>query len=331
MKNERLKSVEFLEDLQGIILLISQRSNYRASLKEVLSKDPEILKDLVHELKNSDPDNVRKQLLVAKTMSKEMPKDDLDKLVAKLNHLGEANVKERVSDFLKVEKSITKYQNPYTYKTIEDLLSKMMDTLGSMKYTISELPIFASTQTFNFNACAFIPVNCSIPLVIFEDELFMNCYILSKILVSAIPITFNSLNIGKESVFDHLDENDWVVKKFIEFLFINTTQSSVAEIKPFQVKNKEAVHFLSMMTGSIEQFIMAHEMGHVIDGHVYSKNRSEFEICGSEKISTPSWDKEFIADKIGLEITIEILTNACLLYTSPSPRDQRGSRMPSSA
>ena len=25
------------------------------------------------------------------------------------------------------------------------------------------------------------------------------------------------------------------------------------------------------------------------------------------------------------------LTQACLLYTSPSPRDQRGSRMPSSA
>ena len=25
------------------------------------------------------------------------------------------------------------------------------------------------------------------------------------------------------------------------------------------------------------------------------------------------------------------ITNACLLYTSPSPRDQRGSRMPSSA
>ena len=26
-----------------------------------------------------------------------------------------------------------------------------------------------------------------------------------------------------------------------------------------------------------------------------------------------------------------VLTNSCLLYTSPSPRDQRGSRMPSSA
>ena len=30
-------------------------------------------------------------------------------------------------------------------------------------------------------------------------------------------------------------------------------------------------------------------------------------------------------------IRVVILTGACLLYTSPSPRDQRGSRMPSSA
>ena len=30
-------------------------------------------------------------------------------------------------------------------------------------------------------------------------------------------------------------------------------------------------------------------------------------------------------------ISLSVLTNDCLLYTSPSPRDQRGSRMPSSA
>ena len=29
--------------------------------------------------------------------------------------------------------------------------------------------------------------------------------------------------------------------------------------------------------------------------------------------------------------TVYVQTKACLLYTSPSPRDQRGSRMPSSA
>ena len=35
-------------------------------------------------------------------------------------------------------------------------------------------------------------------------------------------------------------------------------------------------------------------------------------------------------DRIELEL-LEVLRNHCLLYTSPSPRDQRGSRMPSSA
>ena len=38
--------------------------------------------------------------------------------------------------------------------------------------------------------------------------------------------------------------------------------------------------------------------------------------------SNPTCGKRF--DSIGVEST-------CLLYTSPSPRDQRGSRMPSSA
>ena len=36
---------------------------------------------------------------------------------------------------------------------------------------------------------------------------------------------------------------------------------------------------------------------------------------------------------VGSSLTIDVLSNDtdCLLYTSPSPRDQRGSRMPSSA
>ena len=52
--------------------------------------------------------------------------------------------------------------------------------------------------------------------------------------------------------------------------------------------------------------------------------------------------KERLKNKIDTKILVEIIDkskkrknfkvhNACLLYTSPRPRDQRGSRMPSSA
>ena len=50
-----------------------------------------------------------------------------------------------------------------------------------------------------------------------------------------------------------------------------------------------------------------------------------------EKTSfTHSWTKESIkaAKMLGHQVFI---SDICLLYTSPSPRDQRGSRMPSSA
>ena len=38
-----------------------------------------------------------------------------------------------------------------------------------------------------------------------------------------------------------------------------------------------------------------------------------------------------VASSLGFDITNAYRHNDCLLYTSPSPRDQRGSRMPSSA
>ena len=34
---------------------------------------------------------------------------------------------------------------------------------------------------------------------------------------------------------------------------------------------------------------------------------------------------------VSLDVVKEFINRVCLLYTSPSPRDQRGSRMPSSA
>ena len=38
-----------------------------------------------------------------------------------------------------------------------------------------------------------------------------------------------------------------------------------------------------------------------------------------------------VEDVVGIDEPLDVVTYHCLLYTSPSPRDQRGSRMPSSA
>ena len=69
----------------------------------------------------------------------------------------------------------------------------------------------------------------------------------------------------------------------------------------------------------------------------------DFSHCGNNDISTPNIDslardgaffKNFYVCPVCAPTRAEFLTgryHRCLLYTSPSPRDQRGSRMPSSA
>ena len=59
------------------------------------------------------------------------------------------------------------------------------------------------------------------------------------------------------------------------------------------------------------------------------KNGDEKTVITTNQIQSPK--ENFTNDKPSEQSQIKIPANDCLLYTSPSPRDQRGSRMPSSA
>ena len=58
-----------------------------------------------------------------------------------------------------------------------------------------------------------------------------------------------------------------------------------------------------------------------------------FMIMGYNRIPIQKWFRDNAAEAMthSIEIGEKITSLGCLLYTSPSPRDQRGSRMPSSA
>ena len=63
-----------------------------------------------------------------------------------------------------------------------------------------------------------------------------------------------------------------------------------------------------------------------------NKNIIDAETAREQIINLFSADcKGFSTGKVGDYLRCEAVYGRCLLYTSPSPRDQRGSRMPSSA
>ena len=65
---------------------------------------------------------------------------------------------------------------------------------------------------------------------------------------------------------------------------------------------------------------------------VTSQNTTGVQAINSIPIKNLQKQIIMVLDDIGAHaVKIGMLHNTCLLYTSPSPRDQRGSRMPSSA
>ena len=68
--------------------------------------------------------------------------------------------------------------------------------------------------------------------------------------------------------------------------------------------------------------------------HVNKKAREQFEIRTHKRlldIIDPTPQTVDALMKLDLAAGVDVEIKLCLLYTSPSPRDQRGSRMPSSA
>ena len=69
-----------------------------------------------------------------------------------------------------------------------------------------------------------------------------------------------------------------------------------------------------------------------INSKIYGREKTPFSIW--RKVQKKRISLEQITDILGFRIILNDIDDCyktCLLYTSPSPRDQRGSRMPSSA
>ena len=60
---------------------------------------------------------------------------------------------------------------------------------------------------------------------------------------------------------------------------------------------------------------------------------NEGEACRSREVCVVVCCLLFVGVGVGVGVVVVLIVvvDTCLLYTSPSPRDQRGSRMPSSA
>ena len=112
------------------------------------------------------------------------------------------------------------------------------------------------------------------------------------------------------------------------FLDLNLPDQDGLELVPQIRKQFKNVKIMVLTSYSDYKFV-GQALKNGADGYILKSNEPEDLLDGVNEVMAGN---TYIAP--GLHITPpngKRLTNGCLLYTSPSPRDQRGSRMPSSA
>ena len=106
---------------------------------------------------------------------------------------------------------------------------------------------------------------------------------------------------------------------------------SVGDLVDRGPESKRVVEFLNQpwffaIQGNHEQLLLQSEASESIYEAWTQRAGGKWWITASDA------ERNEILDKIKeLPLAFQVSTETCLLYTSPSPRDQRGSRMPSSA
>ena len=131
--------------------------------------------------------------------------------------------------------------------------------------------------------------------------------LLSSILIAAVA-TYQYNEERQEYHEKRLDRKERAIVKSLRYVLYETSYEVITEKVPYIFKDE-----INKTAEIHNQAIDIYDL----DGGFLISSKSEFK---------PNKERECLRAEV-----LNALSNTCLLYTSPSPRDKRQSRMPSSA
>ena len=213
----------------------------------------------------------------------------------------------------------TKFENRIDYAIIKNLAEDIEKTVHEIELTgdvmkdIKKLkdlnlnittPFFGTLPSGNVNA-----LTCFCDdgyLIIFESDIFYFCNMLSKIIVSSLPIKNDngriSLNLNEDAIIERLENNSIILKHFVE-LVIGYVIGGSPRTAPHYLADGPYSSFASVMTQAMERFVMGHEYSHILLQHQPMSNGKIGLIDIKDMYyKIFSWPQEYTADYLGLQL-----------------------------
>lgn len=206
------------------------------------------------------------------------------------------------------------YEDPIDYSIIKRLSSEIESAIDLLGLNFTSRPVVGTLPLHDINARTILIPGSTDHLVLFDRGLFTFALLLAKVIAQAFPTEEGPgdrirVDLSREAVAGHIAQNPEVRTRFIQAL------GGYIMGRPSRAPQYFATPFHSyisqFMISSLELFILGHEYGHVVAGHLSAEAPTAAllpDAADSAEAIEYSWKQEYEADFYGAVLSIVAMT-----------------------
>lgn len=204
----------------------------------------------------------------------------------------------------------TRFEEPGGFRLISSLIDGIEDVLTKNSVELPARPRFGTLATGRVNAMT-VAVPGGGYLVLLERELIHFANLVSKALALAFPTsgTDEAGRVGfsthPDQVAEHLDADPSAVDRFTETVLAYVLTGAPGAAEPYILDTTHYQSLTGLFRDSMEFFVVGHEYGHLLAGHLASAHRQAAALAAdgieAEEVEF-AWRQEFEADVIGAQL-----------------------------
>lgn len=203
----------------------------------------------------------------------------------------------------------SKYESPAVYSIIHRLMEQVNESLDLMKIDRGRPMIFGSLRSGRVNGMAVAVPGTDTRIILLERGLFGFANLMCKAIALAFPLRGHRdgglvFGVGSDELKDHIDRDPKALERFFDALCAYVVEGDPHRAEQYN-PDQTIMALSSILRQSMELFILGHEVGHVLLGHLDVKPVHCALSCGQETDEIlPAWKDEFAADLFGISVAV---------------------------
>lgn len=310
-------AVNHLEDIQRMMLFLFIKRDKIVTYSELMELDENIRNCILQDseeviddlLKWQDDQHQSAVNSLVESFYKMMEVQDNDHSQQEVNETLVEYLK--YFEYLRNTKAHSRFQDVIAHQFISEIADIILEAARDLQISLKSAPIFGTLYTNRVNALAVRVPKSNNHLILIESNLihFLNRF--TQLIVRTFVRKGENdkvfhLSCDIDDVRENLKNNRTIQLDFDDLLrsfVIDKKVDSVVNTVLDRPRYILSTHILK----SIDYFIIGHELGHVIRGHINQKTESTKTNTTTDELRNRNWNMEYEADILGLQLSVQAL------------------------